>query len=213
MGLNWEFYDAFTGDYLFTLTNIPGQGFFGPASNTAAMIGPEGEYLIAFLVNYGTPTSPNWYLQEWNSSRIWDNEYSGESTTPDIPPPITNGADPSLYDFNVSVPWLNTATLNGAPIGSMTVSAGIQGDTLLAFAGNLPNPGTFVFAMPPQAPLPMNGSESTSTQASVHWVQSYGITHFKRQQATSLSYGAESTQLTMSSLNNTGKLRSSSGSV
>ena len=115
------------------------------------MMGPNGEYLIAFLTNYGTPTSPNWYLQEWNSSRIWDDQYSGPSTTPNIPPPITNGADPSLYDFNVSLPWLNTATLNGALIGSMTVSAGIQGDTLLAFAGNLPNPGTFVFAAAPSS--------------------------------------------------------------
>ena len=150
-GTNWKFYDAFTSDYLFTLTNIPGQGFFGPASNTATMMGPNGEYLIAFLTNYGTPTSPNWYLQEWNSSRIWDDQYSGPSTTPNIPPPITNGADPSLYDFNVSLPWLNTATLNGALIGSMTVSAGIQGDTLLAFAGNLPNPGTFVFAAAPSS--------------------------------------------------------------
>jgi len=165
---DWKFYDAFTGDYLFTLTNIPGQGFFGPASNTATMMGPNGEYLIAFLTNYGTPASPNWYLQEWNSSRIWDNLYSGPSTTPDIPPPVTDGAwtggtvtyegaplyVPSLYDFNVSVPWLNAATLNGAKIGSMTVSAGIQGDTLLAYAGNLPNPGTFIFAMTPQSSAP-----------------------------------------------------------
>jgi len=46
---------------------------------------------------------------------------------------------PSLYDFNVSVPWLNTATLNGALIGSLTVPAGIQGDILLAYAGSLPS--------------------------------------------------------------------------
>jgi hypothetical protein len=144
---SWQFYDAFTGDYLFTLTNIPDQGFFGIASNAAAMMGPEGEFLMTSLVNYGTPTSPNWYLQEWNSSRIWDNDYSGESTTPVIPPPITNATNPSLYDFNVSLPWLNTATLNGANIGSMSVYGGIQGDELLALAGTLPNPGTFVFAM------------------------------------------------------------------
>jgi len=151
---NWQFYDAFTGDYLFTLTNIPGQGFFGPASNTASMMGPNGEYLIAFLTNYGTPKNPNWYLQEWNSSRIWDNDYNGESTTPVIPPPITNGANPSLYDFNISIPWLNAATLNGALIGSMTVSAGIQGDMLLAYAGVLPNPGTFIFTLAPPSEVP-----------------------------------------------------------
>ena len=87
----WIFYDAFTGDYLFNVTDIPGQGFFGPAANTATMLGPEGEYLALSLVNYGNSTNPNWYMQEWNSSRLWDNLYSGPSTTPDIPPPLANG--------------------------------------------------------------------------------------------------------------------------
>ena len=168
----WIFYDAFTGDYLFNVTDIPGQGFFGPAANTATMLGPEGEYLALSLVNYGNSTNPNWYMQEWNSSRLWDNLYSGPSTTPDIPPPLANGqiacnaqgvpnGQPvsaawtggyilyqgaatyvaSMYDFNVSLPWLNTATLNGALIGSITVPAGIQGDELLAYAGSLPSTG------------------------------------------------------------------------
>ena len=149
-GTNWKFYDAFTGDYLFTLSNIPGQGFFGPASNTATMMGPNGEYLIAFLTNYGTPAVQIGICKNGIHPGFGTTQYSGPSTTPNIPPPITNGADPSLYDFNISLPWLNTATLNGAPIGSITVSAGIQGDTLLAYAGNLPNPGTFVFAWPPK---------------------------------------------------------------
>ena len=170
----WQFYDAFTGAPLFNVTNIPGQGFFGPAANAVTMLGPSGEYLVTLLTNYGTSTNPNWYLQEWNSSKLWDNLYSGPSTTPDIPPPISDGQIAcnaqgvptgktvdatwtggyilyagaptyvaSLYDFNVSVPWLNTETLNGARIGtaSITTPAGIQGDILLARAGNYPSTG------------------------------------------------------------------------
>ena len=165
---------------MFKLNDIPGQGFFGPAANAATMLGPEGEYLATSLVNYGNSTNPNWYLQEWNSSRIWDNLYSGPSTTPDIPPPLASGQIacnaqgvpngqtvsatwtggyilyqgaatyvPSTYDFNVSLPWLNTATLNGALIGSITVPAGIQGDELLAYAGSLPSTGENEFFGPP----------------------------------------------------------------
>ena len=134
------FYDAFTGDALFNVTNIPGQGFFGPAANAASMLGPSGEILTTTITNYGNATNPNWYLQEWNSSRLWENLYSGPSTTPTLPPPITNGATTMLVngihqvaadDFNVSIPWLNTATLNGAPIGSITTPAAIQNDELL----------------------------------------------------------------------------------
>jgi hypothetical protein len=181
-GTQWTFYDAFTGTNLFTLTNVPAG---------TALMGPEGEYLIVSLVNLA-PTEivgygpfgpitvqigpPQWYLQEWNSSRIWGNQYSGPSTTPDIPPPISTGQIacnsagvptgqpvnaqwtggyifyegsptyvPSLYDFNVSLPWLNTATLNGALINSTTVLGAIQNDMVLAYAGSFPSNGQALF--------------------------------------------------------------------
>ena len=150
----WDFFDAFTGDALFNVTNIPGQGFFGPAANAASMLGPSGEILITTITNYGNATNPNWYLQEWNSSRLWENLYSGPSTTPTLPPPITNGATTMLVngihqvaadDFNVSIPWLNTATLNGAPIGSITTPAAVQNGVLLCYAGFLPSEGENLF--------------------------------------------------------------------
>jgi len=134
----WEVYDAFTGDALFNVTNIP---------SGSTMLGPSGEYLNVNLVNYGNSTKPNWYLQEWNSSRLWENLYSGPSTTPTYPPPVTNAVQTVLVngihqeicdDFNVSVPWLNTATLNGAPIGSLTQSAAIYNEILLIYAGTYP---------------------------------------------------------------------------
>ncbi len=84
------------------------------------MLGPNGEELILSLTNYGTAIEPNWYMQEWNSSRLWGNNYSGESTSPPVVPPVSsannvtggwtggmiNGAFVgSMYDFNVSVPF------------------------------------------------------------------------------------------------------------
>jgi len=215
--VSWTFYDAYTGDYLFNVTNIPGQGFFGPAANSAVMIGPEGEYLIISLVNLAptqttfTPAGPvttqigppQWYLQEWNSSRIWDNLYSGPSTTPDIPPPISTGqvavnatgsptGQPvtaawtggyidyegsttyvaSCYDFNVSLPWLDSAKLNGALINSTFVTAAIQGDVLLTYAGNLPSNGAFLFTtsttgIPYTAPYEWFGINLNSTVGTV----------------------------------------------
>ena len=88
------------------------------------MLGPSGEYLSMSLTNYGNTTNPNWYLQEWNSSRIWDNSILWSINNANISSAITNGATTVLVngtnqavanDFNVSIPWLNTATLNGAP--------------------------------------------------------------------------------------------------
>jgi len=137
--LKWEVYDAYTGDALFNVTNIPSSG--------VSMLGPNGEYLQVYLQNYGTSAKPNWYLIEWNSSRLWDNLYSGPSTTPTYPPPVTSASATVLVnginqvetdDYNVSVPWLNTATLSGSLIGSVTQLAGIYNDILLIYAGTYP---------------------------------------------------------------------------
>ena len=166
-GSNWRVFDAFSATPLFNVTNVPGQGFFGLSSNAAKMMGVEGEYLIAMLTNYGDSENPNWYLQEWNSSRLWDNLYSGPSTTPTIPPPITDGSDPSLYDYNVSLPWLNTATLNDAPIGSMTVLGGVQGDMLLAYAGNFPSEGNRFFGVQSSDPYEIFGINLNATSNAI----------------------------------------------
>jgi hypothetical protein len=74
-------FDGFTGDPLFNVTGVP--------SGYLAM-GPNGEQLRYVLTNNGNATNPNWYLAEWNSSRIWD-------TTTN---PWTGAADnaPTLYN-------------------------------------------------------------------------------------------------------------------
>jgi hypothetical protein len=154
-------YDAFTGAFMFSETGVP---------SGTTILGPNGEHLILSLVNLGTPTTPNWYLQEWNSSRLWGNEYSGPSTVPPVVPYISKQGGiaanwaggyhnemsmfgpaptyiPSMYDFNVSVPYLNTAA-------SPTEVGAILNNMLLCYCGNLPNPGTFDFDFGPVSTAP-----------------------------------------------------------
>jgi hypothetical protein len=140
--MTWTAYDAYTGDYMFTVSNIP----VGDATTTA--LGPNGEFLIIDLVNLGTPTSPNWYLQEWNSSRMWTGQYNGESTSPEVVPPYTVGSNPILYDYNVSVPFLDSA-YGMLPIKEV---GAIVNNVLLAYSGNLPSLGADF--MGPQSDTP-----------------------------------------------------------
>jgi len=129
---SWRAFDAYTGDPMFNVTNVP---------SGTTILGPNGEQLILSLVNlgptdmFGNPTGPaNWYLQEWNSSRLWTGQYNGESTSPLEVPPITDGADSRMLDYNVSVPYLNTA-------GATTEVGAINNDRLLCYSGNLPSIG------------------------------------------------------------------------
>jgi len=51
------------------IANVPGSA--QPASAaTGEILGPSGENLRYVFTNVGTPASPNWYLAEWNSSRV-----------------------------------------------------------------------------------------------------------------------------------------------
>jgi len=168
--VNWRFYDAYTGDPLFNVTNIP--------SGTSA-IGVNGEYLILSLANYGpttmTPFGPvpsgpaEWYLQEWNSSRLWDNQYSGASTSPSIVPPITAGGNPSLLDFNISMPSLDSQS------GTPSILEALCNNELIGMIGSYPG-GPSLFGAGSWAPYSyfgVNLNASKGAIGSVMWTKTY----------------------------------------
>ena len=98
---SWRAFDADTGKEMFNVTNVP---------SGISVKGSQGEVLIYTVTNCGTSANPQYYLAQWNSSNLWTGQYSGASTSPAVIPPITNGADPRMYDWNISVPALNTLT-------------------------------------------------------------------------------------------------------
>ena len=95
--------------------------------------------MIYNLVNDGSASKPQYYLGQWNSSRLWDDQYSGASTSPQVVPPITNGADPSLYDWNVSIPSLNTMT------SPPTIIDTYYNNMIICYNGTYPGVTTSVF--------------------------------------------------------------------
>ncbi len=162
MPSTWRAFDAYTGDFMFNVTNVP------PGTT---VMGPQGEHLIISLVNlgpvdaFGIPTGPlNYYLQEWNSSRLWDDTYSGPSTTPPVVPPITDGSDPSLYDWNVSMPSLNTMA------SPLAIEAAFGGNMLLCLSGSLPSAPSTVFSVPSSAPYTYFAVNLNETKNAIGYV-------------------------------------------
>ncbi len=135
-------FDADTGTPMFNITNVP--------SGTSAL-GVNGEYLLYAFQNKGTPTSPSYYLNQWNLSKLWDIQYSGASTSPSVIPPITDGSwtggivmlpgygapvptyAPSLWDWNVSMPTLTT---------SPSILYAYFGNMLVCRNGSMPTSGS-----------------------------------------------------------------------
>jgi hypothetical protein len=117
-------FDANSGNPLFNVTGVPS------ANQYSMALGPQGEQLRYVLTNKGTSSNPNWYLAEWNSSKMWS--YTGLS------PSISNTVDastPDRYDWNVSVSALNSAG------SSITVVRALYDDILLCYSGTLPSQG------------------------------------------------------------------------
>ncbi len=136
-------YDAFTGQYLFNVTNVP--------SGVPITMGPNGETVMY-------PTS-NGYLAQWNSSGLWNwNIQVGGGvpaaattnfniTTPASPfgPASTtrytntvNGGAPQTYDWNVSLP-------SNLP-SSFTEIAAFYGNLILCESGTLSGIGIGVLS-------------------------------------------------------------------
>ena len=91
--------DARTGQvWALNITNVP--------SGTAAL-GPSGEHLRYVLTNNGNTTNPRYYLAQWNSSKVFNTQ-----TTGNIPAncPITPAApDTTNTNWNGSM-WVSSAT-------------------------------------------------------------------------------------------------------
>jgi hypothetical protein len=87
----WMMFDAFTGTYICSINNVPVGFSWGPFSFPwgTEVYGKDGSILLYNVVNTGTPTEPDYYLQCWNTTHaIWwkgtqqqwqDGDYSGFS--------------------------------------------------------------------------------------------------------------------------------------
>ena len=143
-----EFFDAYTGDSMFNVTNVPGvspqtgqtvNGVTAAALTTATTMGPNGEQIRYVFLNVGTSQSPNWYLAQWNSSKLWQydiNPYTfAGSTSPSIvnantgalitavPVPLTGTTGTLPNGSSIFVPYNSALIANGnigIPAGSTT---------------------------------------------------------------------------------------------
>jgi hypothetical protein len=134
-GTVWRTYDPMTGVLTpMTITNVPGG---------TAVAGPTGEYLKILLTNYGNTTNPNYYLSEWNSTRVFG-YYSGTGTAGWYTG-TENASLAGAYDWNQSI------TLSQRPTDSAWTIAGnciSQGNIMLLSQGTFDSMSAYFSAKP-----------------------------------------------------------------
>jgi hypothetical protein len=107
----------------------------------ATVLGPNGEILKYVMSNAGTSQDPNYYLAQWNSSKLF--------FTSGLTPTQRGEYDASEsrnYDWNISIPWRNTMTSNPSTMYAF------YNDVMICRNGSLPGFGTF--GRPPYVPGP-----------------------------------------------------------
>jgi hypothetical protein len=162
-GTVWRGYDPRTG-YLTSMyvTNVPG------GTNVA---GPSGEYLKYVLTNYGTTNNPNWYIAQWNSSKVFGtisgngvgNWYSGTA----------DASRPTCYDWNVSVNLKGTGWSIGTAGRGAVPLITVDGMLLCVqgtFGGHVGDSGATVTSSPANiTAINLNSDRRGQTL----WAQSY----------------------------------------
>ncbi len=156
----WMIYDADTGDWLYNATNIP--------SGTSTL-GPNGEILMYVLQNLGTPTNPQYYLGEWNSTKLLYSSAGGFGLSPAGTGSVFDAASSTMYNWNVSVSSLNSMT------STFSVVTAYSSDIMLFLSGTLPS-GGFAFATVSSAPytyFALNLNASKGTLGSMMWTKTW----------------------------------------
>jgi hypothetical protein len=166
-GGQWQLYDAYTGEPLFNVTNIPSSVVIPNAAVSNNILGPNGEELKYVIYNAGTTANPQYYLAQWNMSKLWQydiNPYTGGGSTSPDPINMTNGAlIPNLpipllgenvvlpTGANLYVPKGSSILVNAnIPINSTTVGGTLNGHGTTTYDWNISVP--IIGTMPPPYP-------------------------------------------------------------
>jgi len=168
LGTVWRAYDPRSGVLTtMNITNVPGGTNFA---------GPSGEYLKYVLTNLGTTANPNWYLAQWNSSKVFGleigtaagNWYSG----------TVNASLPSAYDWNVSIPSLKGASWTVGGADNNVIPLIIQGDKMVLVQGTFGDhagfAGTITAAMTTDPANVTAISLNPLTRGNALWAKSFG---------------------------------------
>jgi hypothetical protein len=123
-GSTWQAYDALTGSWLYTLTNVPSTSLWGQ------VYGPSGE-ILRYVLKYDETAGSGW-LGLWNNTASLY-ELGGYNGTGSYAwRPNRKIIDMSkAYSWNVTIP-----SLQGHVGGSLTVRKVIPDDSLLCSFGN-----------------------------------------------------------------------------
>jgi hypothetical protein len=176
--VGWRAFDAWTGNPLFNVTNIP---------TGTTVLGPQGDHIKYVFDNAGNATRQDWRLAAWNSTLL----FSGAGFKPldsGLSPTAVGNLDGGIstgtntrYSWNVSVGWLNTMPksvnfFTGQLGNPVNVVGAVYNDVIIAYNGTLPGLATGGFGGTSSTPytyFAINLNASKGAIGSILWMKTY----------------------------------------
>jgi len=178
LGTTWEAFDAFTGNPLFNITNIPS------GTSTKDALGPHGDMDI-YVLNYNTATETG-SLALWNSTALIQNIYNAGAEYLYTEPTSFVGTGYtylgnfiSPYTWNVTINadldglGLNLNTATGVSLTNPSINAVVPGDVLFGTSSGLGQATGNQFTPNPFTMWAINLNATTGPIGKVLWVQNY----------------------------------------
>jgi outer membrane protein assembly factor BamB len=160
-------FDAYTGTPLFNVTGVP---------SGTSVAGPSGEQLRYVLANAGNTTNPQWYLSQWNSSKLWQYINNPYTSAYLLSPSIINASNGLLIQ-TIPVPFAGT-TGSLPPNATTTSNAVPYGSTLIVQA-NIPKNSAQIAPGSTNVPLSKINNDQLTTydwNTSIPWRNTMTLT-------------------------------------
>jgi hypothetical protein len=121
-------FDGWTGTALFNVTGVP---------SGTTVPGPSSEQLRLVFANAGTNANPQWYLSEWNSSKIWQYDVSPYTSGGSLSPSLINATNGALVTYPITITGA-TASLPPAGPGIPSVTITVPYGSSITVNANIP---------------------------------------------------------------------------
>lgn len=177
-GTTWEAFDAFTGDPLFNITNVP------TGTSTKDAMDANGDMLI-YILNYNTATETG-SLALWNSTQLIQNIYDNGAEWLYTEPTSFVGTGwtyegnfISPYTWNVTINadldglGINLNTATGVALTAPSINAVVPGDLLFGTSSGLAQATSTQFTPNPFTMWAINLNATNGPIGQVLWVENY----------------------------------------
>jgi outer membrane protein assembly factor BamB len=171
-GSTWNAYDAFTGRWAYSMTDVPATAAsYGGSLGSNSFFGPKGE-IYAYTVDL-----KNGWMTLWNSSRVVQPQTSGGPMDGSWQPLGKTYNATTGIDWNITIPTGLSGSVRGFELGERVVGSSVTAEEVNVWAISLKSgqEGTLLFNKSWKAPASWVGGNMSISWSTASLAENVGL--------------------------------------